>query len=153
MAVFPSAEADAMLNSAKLNADPNAVVDAVSVSFFTHNDNKDKDTSVSVFVMNPVNLFLTQLIAKKEDADGNRTYGDNPPSTHGFDLDLVSANVTLAQLTVPTYIVRIGPTGNDKWIFDVTVRLHISDGSEFASTDTGIVLDQNNRIFTGRFHA
>jgi hypothetical protein len=157
MALVPPVLADAGLDiredSVKFTADPSAVIDRVSVSFFTHNDNKDFDTSVSVFVVNPINIFLSQLIAKKDGADGDLEYKDNPPSTHEFDLDLVSTNISLAQLTFPTYTVRIAPTGHDRWIFDVTVRLHTSDGSEFASTDMGIVLDQDNRVHSGQFHA
>jgi hypothetical protein len=40
--------------------DLNATITGIVASFFTHNDNKDNDTSVSVFVQNRVNLFLSQ---------------------------------------------------------------------------------------------
>jgi hypothetical protein len=137
--------------SVKQNADPNATIDQVTVTFFTHNDDKDGDTSISTWVENPYNIFLVQEIAKLVDFAGNEGFGDNPPSTHSFEL-VISTEVALKDLTIPTYKIQIAPTGHDRWIFDVTYTLHAADGSTYSSTDFGIILDQDNRVRTGTFH-
>lgn len=131
--------------------DPNATITKVSVTFFTHNDNKDHDTSVSVVVQNRVNLFLSQDLARLDGFAGNQEFGDNPPSTNMFVLPLASSDIKLSQLTLPTYSVTIAPVGNDRWIFDCTVTITASDGSQFSSTKQGIILDQDNRNFVGVF--
>jgi hypothetical protein len=134
-------------------ADVNATIANINASFFTHNDNKDHDTGVSVVVQNPLNIFLSQDLARLENFAGNTEFGDNPPSTHSFDLALVSNGIKLSQLTVPTYAITIAPVGHDRWIFDFTVRITASDGSQFTSTEFGIILDQDNRIHRGIFTA
>src|SRR5579859_5433294 len=47
-------------NVNRARVDPNATITNISVSFFTHNDNKDHDTSISVLVQVPVNFYLSQ---------------------------------------------------------------------------------------------
>jgi hypothetical protein len=131
--------------------DLNATITGVRASFFTHNDNKDHDTSVSVFVQNRVNMFLAQDIARLEHFAGNTEFGDDPPSTHGFDLGLASDNIRLSELNLPTFRITVAPVGDDRWIFDVTLTIAASDGSQSSSTTTGIILDQDNRIFNGVF--
>lgn len=95
-------------------ADPNATVTKVTVTFFTHNDNKDHDTSVSVLVQNRTSLFLSQDLARLDNFAGNQEFGDNPPSTNTFVLPLVSKDIKLSQLTLPTYKITIAPVGHDR---------------------------------------
>ena len=132
-------------------ADLNTTIAGVRVSFFTHNDNKDHDTSVSVLMQNRLNIFLIQDLARLENFAGNTEFGDNPPSTHAFDLELASNDIRLSQLTVPTFRIQIAPVGHDRWIFDVTFTIIASDGSQFSSTNFGIILDQDNRVYNGTF--
>jgi hypothetical protein len=131
-------------------SDLNATIDRISVTFFTHNDNKDHDTSVSMVVQNRANIFLSQDLARLDNFAGNQEFGDNPPSTNTFVLPLVS-NVKLGELTLPTYKITIAPNGHDRWIFDCTVTIKASDGSQFSSSQQGIILDQDNRTFNGVF--
>ncbi len=133
--------------------DPNATITKVSISFFTHNDNKDHDTSVSVLVQNKANIFLSQDLATLDNFAGNQEFGDNPPSTNTFVLPLASNDIKISQLTLPIYTITIAPVGHDRWIFDCTVTIAASDGSQFSSTKQGIILDQDNRTFTGVFGA
>jgi hypothetical protein len=133
----------------ELMPDLNATITGIVASFFTHNDNKDNDSSVSVFVQNRVNLFLSQDIARLENFAGNTEFGDDPPSTHSFDLTLASNNIRLSELSLPTFRTTIAPVGNDRWIFDVTFTIVASDASQFSSTTSGIILDQDNRTFNG----
>jgi len=73
------------------------------------------------------------------------------PSTHPFDLVLKSDKVTLKDITLPVVNIHIQPHGKDRWIFDYKVSLIFSDGSTFSSTKTGIILDQDNKDYTGVF--
>jgi len=129
----------------------NATLAGINVSFFTHNDDKDGDTSVSVSVENKVNLWFSQLLASLNDFAGNIGFADNPPSTHAFDLVLASSNITMSSINAPIFTIKIAPNGHDRWIFDVTFTFTFSDNSQFTSGKTGIILDQDNRIYTGSF--
>ena len=82
--------------------DLNATITKISASFFTHNDNKDHDTSVSVLVQNRISVFLSQDLARLDNFAGNDEFGDNPPSTNTFDLTLASENIKLGELSLPT---------------------------------------------------
>ena len=75
----------------------------------------------------------------------------NPPSTNTLVLPLASNDIKLSQLTLPTYMVTIAPVGQDRWIFDWTVTITASDGSQFSGTKQGIIFDQDNRTFAGVF--
>jgi hypothetical protein len=128
-----------------------ATLTGVNVTFFTHNDDKDSNTSVSVSVENKVSLFFSELLASLNDFAGNQGFGDNPPSTYTFALVLASQNITMSSITTPTFTITIAPTGHDRWIFDVTFTFAFSDNTQFTSGKTGIILDQDNRIYTGSF--
>jgi hypothetical protein len=55
----------AAIGAAQLQAaDPNAKLTKVSIRFDTHNDNKDHDTILNVYVKNKVNMFLSQDVAE-----------------------------------------------------------------------------------------
>jgi hypothetical protein len=132
--------------------DLNATITKISATFVTHNDNKDHDTSISMTVQNAASsIFLRQDLAHLDSFAGNSEFGDNPPSTNTIPLRLVSTDIKLSQLTVPTYTITISPTGRDRWIFDVTVTIQASDGTQFSTTKNGVILDQDNRTFSGVF--
>jgi hypothetical protein len=132
-------------------ADPNATIAKVSVTFVTHDDNKDHDTSVSVDVQNKTSIFLSQDLARLDNFAGNQEFGDKPASTNTFVLPLTSTSVKVSELLLPTYAITIHPNGHDRWIFDCTVTITASDGSQFSSSKGGIILDQDNRTFSGVF--
>jgi len=129
--------------------DPSVMVTKVAVTFFTHNDNKDHDTSVSVRVRNQVGFHRFQDIARLDNFAGNEEFGDNPPSTHTYDLLLASDHIALDSLNATEFTVTEAPNGNDRWIFDVSIAISTSDGNSFSSTPVTVVLDQDNRTFTG----
>jgi hypothetical protein len=132
-----------------------AVADAkltkVSIRFTTHNDNKDHDTRLDVTVKNRVSMFLSETLAEGQSIGGDMEFVD--PSTHEFDLVLSSNNVTIRDLTLPVVNIHIQPSGHDRWIFDYKVSLVFEDGKTFSSTKNGIVLDQDNKDYTGVFEA
>lgn len=131
--------------------DPNAIITKVSITFVTHDDNKDHDTSVSVDVQNKTNIFLSQDLARLDNFAGNQELGDKPPSTNTFVLPLASNNVKVSDLVLPTYTIGIQPNGHDRWIFDCTITIAASDQSQFSTTKRGIILDQDNKVFSGVF--
>ena len=45
---------------------------------------------------------------------GNTEFKDNPSSTHSYDLNLASQNITLKDLTVPMYTITIAPNEHDR---------------------------------------
>jgi len=135
--------------SAMYAADPKAKLTKVTVRFDTHNDNKDHDTKLDVTVSNKVTLFLSQDLAQGLNLGGDKEFKD--PSTESFDLELKGKNVALKDVTLPTYNIHIQPKGRDRWIFDVTITLEFGDGSSFSSVKRGIILDQDNKDFSGVF--
>ena len=67
---------------------------------------------------------------------------------------LTYARATAAKMQSSEHKDKVGPiapTGHDRWIFDATITITASDGSQFSSTTPGIILDQDNRTFTGIF--
>jgi hypothetical protein len=123
----------------------------VTIRFVTHDDNKDHNTKLDVRVSNRVTPFLSQDLAEGLDLGQSTEFKDRPPSTHSFDLPLKSKDVALKDITLPTYNIHIQPVGNDRWIFDVTITLVFDDGSSFSSERRGIILDQNNKDYSGVF--
>lgn len=121
----------------------------VKIRFTTHNDNKDHDTRLNVSVKNRVSMFLSQDLAEGIDMAHDVEFND--PSTHEFDLTVKDSTVTVKDIGLPVVNIDIQPNGHDRWIFDYTVSLRFEDGKTFSSTKSGIVLDQDNRHFTGVF--
>jgi hypothetical protein len=126
---------------------------AVKIRFTTHNDNKDHDTVLNVTVKNKINLFLSETIAEGLNVGGDMEFVD--PSTHEFDLAVKSA-ILLKDVSLPLVNIHIQPNGHDRWIFDYTVSLIFDDGSgspgkTFSSSESGVVLDQDNKDHTAVF--
>jgi hypothetical protein len=130
-------------------ADQNAKLTKVSITFRTHDDNKDHDTRLSVAIKNKVSVFLSQELASGDNLGGDKEFKD--PGSESFDLVVKSSNITLKDVTLPLVNIHIEPNGNDRWIFDYTVTLNFEDGSVFTSKKDGVILDQNNKDFTGVF--
>lgn len=126
-----------------------ALLTRVSIRFVTHNDNKDHDTILNVFVKNRRTMFLSEDLAEGLNLGGDMEFVD--PSTHSFDLALKSANFTLPDITFPVVSINIQPNGHDRWIFDYTVSLVFDNGKSFSSTKTGVILDQDDKNYTGTF--
>ena len=126
-----------------------ALLTRVSIRFVTHNDNKDHDTVLNVFVKNRRTMFLSEDLAEGLNLGGDMEFVD--PSTHSFDLALKSANFALPDITFPVVSINIQPNGHDRWIFDYTVSLVFDNGKSFSSTKTGVILDQDNKNYTGTF--
>ncbi len=120
------------------------------IRFDTHNDNKDFDTRLDVFIKNKTGIFLTQDLAEGTDLGHNTEFKD--PSTYDFELALKSSP-DLSDLMAPLVDIRIRPNGHDRWIFDYTATLTFDDGSAYSSTKSGVVLDQDNREHLSVFGA
>lgn len=121
----------------------------VSITFTTHNDNKDHNTKLNVTISTKVNLFLSRDIASGNAVGGDMEFVD--PSTHTFDLTLNSSDIKVADLTAPFVSIDIQPKGHDRWIFDYVVKLTFSDGSTYSTKSQGVILDQDNKHYSGVF--
>jgi len=121
----------------------------VTIVFVTHNDNKDHDTVLNVQIKNKKSIFLSELIADGYNLGGDMEFVD--PSTHSFDLALKSTTFSVDDINVPVVNIHIQPNGNDRWVFDCTVFLTFDDGKQYASTTNGIILDQDNKDYSGVF--
>ncbi|WP_295667275.1 hypothetical protein [uncultured Mucilaginibacter sp.] len=126
-----------------------ATVTKVTITFNTHNDNKDHDTQLNVSIKTKVNLFLSKDIATGNNLGGDMEFVD--PSTHSFDLVLRSDNIKVSDLQLPIIDIDVQPNGNDRWIFDYVVQLTFSDGNTYSSKSQGVILDQDNKHYEGVF--
>jgi phospholipase C len=126
----------------------------VSISFETHDQNKDANTVVHVFVKNrltttegtdPNSDFISNLLASQRYLpDGDLTdhasspflaYGVGLGATFEFDrgdvntfpLTLMPQPVTVDDLILPAVSVHILPHGNSRWIFDYKVTFTFDD--------------------------
>nr|WP_295871503.1 hypothetical protein [uncultured Chitinophaga sp.] len=120
-----------------------------TITFATHNDNKDDDTLLFVQLKTKVSLFLSKDLTRREELGHNTEFND--PSTHTFNLPLASENIRQSELTLPIVEIQIQPNGNDRWIFDYQVALTFDDGNTYSSNAHGVMLDQDNRSYTGVF--
>jgi hypothetical protein len=126
----------------------------VSITFDTHNQGKDPDTVVHVFVKNRLNNtqgsdqntnFVSNLLDHQRYLDtgdlGDHSsspylaYGiglagndgfDNP-STHIFPLILMPDPVSVDDIVLPVVDIHILTHGNSRWIFDYKVTFTFDD--------------------------
>lgn len=135
------------------------VLTDVSITFDTHDDNKDRDTVLHVFVKNRQSTtatpeqdssFISNRLAYGRYLPGGdlHDHGRNPyvaaglglaasqpfgdPSSHTFSLQLRPGPIAREEIVLPVVNIHIQPEGNDRWIFSYTVRFTFGDGSSFA---------------------
>jgi phospholipase C len=127
----------------------------VSITFDTHDDNKDDTTAVHVFVKNRLNSSRTPeghgdfvsnwLDHLRYQDDGDLVDERNPylavglglgvdtefedPSSATFDLALTSDAIDVDQIVLPAASIHILSDGDDRWIFDYTVAFAFDDSN------------------------
>ena len=150
----------------------------VNITFNTHGDDKHGDTLLHVFIKNRRNNSSTpesnsdyisnylayQRALGKGDTEINSylAFGQallvgwsfSDPSSESFDLPLASNQVKIEDVILPVVNVHILPNGNDRWIFSYVVTFTFDNGQSFAFDSntngvTGIILDQDNRNYSG----
>ena len=141
------------------------VLTDISITFDTHDDDKDTDTVVHVFVKNRRSTtatpdrdstFIANKLAYERYLPGGDLHdqGINPylasgiglastqvfedPSSHTVSLALRDRGIELEEVVLPAVDIHIQPQGNDRWIFTYTVTFTFDDGRSFAfsSADT-----------------
>src|SRR5262245_26220552 len=151
---------------------------SIRITFNTHNDDKDNDTVLHVFVNNRSNTsatpehetdYISNLLAwQRYEAAGSSeinpylgfapflsqevTLGD--PSSKTFDIPLRTQPIPLEEIILPVVNIHILPNGNDRWIFSYTIVFVFDDGRSFSASSnadgiTGIILNQDNRNYSG----
>jgi hypothetical protein len=142
------------------------VLRKATIRFDTHNDDKDSDTSVQVFLKNrhpdssepdANSDFVSNLLSYRRFADTGTIDGAGPnpflawatnlgagdtfddPSTKTFDLPLRATNISVNEVVLPAVDIHILTTGDDRWIFDYTVSLYFDEGYyQFTSKTNGV---------------
>ena len=139
----------------------------VNITFHTHNQEKDPDTVVHVFVKNRLDTtqgsdgntdFISNLLASQRYLDSGdlgdhaggpylaygiglaADFGFDDPSDHSFDLILMPDPVSLEDIVLPAVDVHILTHGNNRWIFDYTVTFSFDDDTanfSYSSKDDG----------------
>jgi phospholipase C len=133
---------------------------SVTMDFFTHDDNKDGDTSLDVEIVNRLNAASSTVIASGtnllpgvEFVDKGAVHTIRWPSADG---KLTLSESLLADMVLPEIIITIHPNGDDAWIFDYRVTFEFSDPNDFAqksvfyaTTTSGVLLDQDHTRHVG----
>jgi phospholipase C len=138
----------------------------VSITFHTHNQGKDPDSVVHVFVKNRLNTtlgsdqnanFVSNLLDSQRYLDtgdlgdhsggpylayrfglgANQSFDD--PSDHSFSLTLMPDPISVDDIVLPVVDVHVLTHGNNRWIFDYNVAFTFDDESSFSfsSKDDG----------------
>lgn len=129
-----------------------AVLTQMSLSFHTHNDNKDDDTQLNVHIVNRLSASSSQDIAIGLDLLHGQEFPDPSTKTVLFSpttLPLASNSIRLHDIVLPQLFINIAPNGNDRWIFDYQISFTFSNGQVFTSRTNGIILDQDNHKYGG----
>ncbi len=150
---------------------------SISIIFNTHDDDKEEETVLHVFVKNRSNSSSTPesatdyisnyLAYQRYEAAGDSEI--NPylgyasslaqgvkledPSSRAFDIPLRARPIPLEEIVLPVVNVHI-LTDGDRWIFSYTITFLFDDGRSFSAASntngvTGIILDQDNRNHSG----
>jgi phospholipase C len=138
----------------------------VSITFNTHEDDKNDSSVVHVFVKNRLNNSLSPeqsadftsnwLAFQRYQAFGDISDGDRNPylasklfqalgdtyhegSSQTIALDLVSPSIDVNDVVLPVVEIHMLANGNDRWIFDYTVTLTFDNGAfSFTSAVDGV---------------
>jgi hypothetical protein len=137
----------------------------VKITFNTHNDNKNAETILHVFVKNRSNTSstpeqATDFISASSSQDiaiglnllQGQEFPDPSTKTVVFSttpLPLASNSIRLQDIVLPVVFINITPHGNARWNFDYRVTYTFSNGQTFSSQTNGIILDQNNHKHVG----
>jgi hypothetical protein len=137
-----------------------------TITFDTHNDNKNADTIVQVFIKNRLNNsrtpqentdFISNWLAlQRYRKTGDIDDGDRNPylayglflgflkkfddrSSNKFDLKLVSEDISVDDVVLPQVDIHVLANGDDRWIFSYTVTLTFDAvGYSFTSAVDGV---------------
>ena len=151
----------------------------VTITFTTHSDDKNNDTVLHIFVKNrrgdtsfnvgqcdyitdhlayldtqrPNFAGINPFLAVGEDIQQGVEFANN--SGHTFDIPLRQPQpVPMEEIVLPVVNIHILPANNDTWKFSFTINFFFDDAPAFSwSSDsngvTGIILDQDNRDYSG----
>ena len=127
-----------------------AVLTQVTLTFGTHNDNKDPDTQLNVHIVNRLSASSSQDIAIGLDLLKGQEFLNPSTKTIVFShTTLASNSIQLQDMVLPVVFITIAPNGRDRWIFDYQVTYTFNNGQTFSSRTNGIILDQDNRKYSG----
>ena len=105
------------------------------VSFRTNDDDKNKETNVTVEVRDNQG----ELAARISDPFG---LFDDQTTNGPFDLELIKRE-DKSLLQGGTVMLRIDPAGDDSWNFNFLLELHFDDSTTLTASADGIQLNEH----------
>lgn len=105
------------------------------VSFRTNDDDKNKETNVTVEVRDNQG----ELAARISDPFG---LFDDQTTNGPFDLELIKRE-DKSMLQGGTAMLRIDPAGDDSWNFNFLLELHFDDSTALTASADGIQLNEH----------
>lgn len=125
-----------------------------SSDFISNHMAYEQCDSAGIYDVNP-------YLARLENVSPGDGFGNG--SSHSFNLELRTAPIPCGEIVLPVVDIHILPNGNDTWVFDYTVMFyfaepgnqsdpnHVYDFGFFSNANgvTGIILDQDNRNYSG----
>lgn len=126
-------------------ADDDYTLKSAEITFETpdRGDNKDDDTAVSVEVVAIKGDDTTPIANKVDFAGKNDEFKNN--STRSFGLD-VQNRIKKGDMNRLSTTITIKPNGNDRWIFNYTLKLTFEQGNDtkvVSQKVSGVILDQD----------
>ncbi|MFJ9179323.1 alkaline phosphatase family protein [Streptomyces sp. NPDC102360] len=133
-----------------------AMLHSVTLDIATHDDDKDDDTRLNVFIGNRVNSSNLQRIVDAQDIFSGQHFDD--PSTKSITWTVGPATpeiapIAMADIVLPVIAIRVFPNGHDRWIFNYRLTFTFTDpanadqkGLVFSTTTDGVILDQDNTV-------
>jgi hypothetical protein len=125
------------LVAAKRKQKKGATLIAARIFFHTNDDDKDRDTHVTVTVRE-----INGIIAARVDSDF--ALFDDFSDAGPFSLAITDPG-TVTELRGGIVTIRIDPNGDDSWRFNFFLDLLFSNGSHLSSDAAGLELT-NNRV-------
>jgi hypothetical protein len=105
------------------------------VSFRTNDDDKNKETNVTVEVSDNQG----ELAARISDPFG---LFDDQTTNGPFDLELIKRE-DKSMLQGGTAMLRIDPAGDDSWNFNFLLELHFDDSTTLTASADGLQLNEH----------
>lgn len=122
----------------------------LTVTFYTGpkgsaSDNKDFDTDLYIGLKDNSGV---RVLGNFGGVPITGSFSDKPPSTHTFTYQGMNTPVfDISNLNRSVLELLIVPNGNDTWLFEISIKLTYSDGSEVNKIINGnlaVILWQNN---------
>ena len=129
-------------------AAPSAVLQSAVAIFDTQDENKDKDTSVTVQVKTRGGKMVAEI--RSAAASNNDSTQYRPFTTASVNL-MVDSTIQVSECNDLALWVDTQTVGTDTWRFKVRVELYFSDGTKVIRSSSGVE-ERGGALFPGAQH-